>query len=207
MQKLDLAKKYKAYYTAKPIPEIVQIEKVRFVSITGKGDPSDVVFAGRVQALYTVAYSIKFVCKARGEDFIVPKLEALWWFDNEKYDVLTIEEAPAIIPRSEWEYRLLLRMPDFVSDKDIASAVTTAAAKKALAAIKEVTAFTLEEGNVVQILHIGPFDKEPETLKVLGEFMKTNRLQHNGLHHEIYLSDFRKTAPAKLKTILREPVK
>jgi hypothetical protein len=206
MEKLDLVKKYKAYYTAKTVPAVIDIEKAQFLSVTGQGDPSSVLFAEKIQALYSVAYTLKFACKSQGKDFAVPKLEGLWWFDTGKYGLPSLEEAPRQIPRSEWNWRLLIRMPDYVSEGDVAGACDAVKNKKALPYADEPELFILHEGKVVQVLHVGPFDEEPRTLAKLRDFMEAHKLAHAGLHHEIYLSDFRKTPPAKLKTILREPV-
>lgn len=206
MSKLDLTKNYKAYYTAKTKPELVNIEPAQFISITGKGDPAGKDFSDRIQALYTVAYTIKFIFKAQDKDFTVPKLEALWWFDEKKFGQPSMAEAPLKIPRSEWEYRLLIRLPHFVSEKEVVEAKKIVLPKKQLTLANEVALFKMEEGKCVQMLHIGPFDKEPETLTKMFEFISSQQLGKNGLHHEIYLSDFRKVPPEKLKTILREPV-
>jgi hypothetical protein len=111
------------------------------------------------------------------------------------------------IPRSEWEYRLLIRLPDFVTKKDVEKAIESVTAKKDLPLAKDLEFFEMNEGKSVQMLHVGPFSTEPESLKVIEVFINENKFERNGLHHEIYLSDFRKTKPEKLKTILREPVK
>jgi len=205
MEKPDLSKEYKTYYTAKTKPELVTIEKAYFLSICGKGDPSAPAFAERIEALYTTGYTIKFAFKARGKDFVVARLEGLWWYDQERYGGLTMNEAPVKIPREEWEYRLLIRMPAFVSEQDVVSAVDVAQ-KKGIALASDISFFELEEGKCVQMLHVGPFDKEVETLQVMKGFMDEKGLRQNGLHHEIYLSDFRKVEAGKLRTILREPV-
>ncbi|MBO9151782.1 GyrI-like domain-containing protein [Chitinophaga sp. GCM10012297] len=207
MEKLDLAKQYKSYYTAKTKPELIDIEKAQYLSLTGKGDPSARAFADRIQALYATAYTIKFIFKEQGKDFVVPKLEGLWWYDEERFAALSFDETPAVVPRSEWEYRLLIRMPDFVSRQEVASAIDAVVSKKNIRLAKAITLHEMTEGKAVQMLHIGPFEKEPDTLKQLLEFTQARQLQKNGLHHEIYLSDFRKTSSDKLKTILREPVK
>ncbi|MNQ00865.1 Bacterial transcription activator, effector binding domain [compost metagenome] len=207
MSKLDLTKTDKIYYKAKTTPEIVFIEKANYISLTGKGDPSGKDFSEKIQALYTTAYVIKFMQKAMNNDFVVPKLEALWGFDNEKYASVSMDEAPQKIPRSEWNYRIMIRMPDFVTQEQTEEAIMIAVNKKQNALAKTIEFFEMEEGKVIQILHIGPFETEPQTLKKIQEFSTENNLLQNGLHHEIYLSDFRKTAPEKLKTILREPVK
>lgn len=207
MQKLDLTKHNKSYYTAKPKPELVTIEKAHFLSIEGKGDPSSEGFSNHIQALYPVAYTIKFKYKEQDKDFVVAKLEGLWWFDEEKYKGATIDTAPKLIPRSEWEFRLLIKLPNFVNESDVNDAKEIAIAKKENPLINEVNFIEMEEGKCVQMLHVGSFDSEPESLKKIEAFMNENGLERNGKHHEIYLSDFRKVAPEKLRTILREPVK
>jgi hypothetical protein len=207
MSKLDLTKLYKTYYSSKTKPEVVIIENAQYISITGKGDPNGEDFARNIETLYPVAYAIKFMYKASNQDFTVAKLEGLWSFDMAKYSHLTMDEAPKKIPRSEWNYRLLIRMPDFVTQDLIHSAIQNTIVKKKSDKFKAIEYFTLNEGKSVQMLHVGPFSTEPESLKVIGDFMSQNKLEHSGEHHEIYLSDFRKTPPEKLKTILREPVK
>ncbi|MCF0073286.1 GyrI-like domain-containing protein [Dyadobacter sp. CY261] len=207
MEKVDLTKQFKSYYNAKSKPELTHIEKAHYLSIQGKGDPSGEDFAQKIQALYPVAYALKFAFKAKGKDFIVAKLEGLWWYDENLYSGISIADSPKTIPRSEWEYRLLIRIPDYVGRTDVESAIANSLEAKGLAKIREVSFFEMEEGDVVQMLHLGPFNTEPETLVKINDFITANSLQRNGLHHEIYLSDFRKTSPDKLKTILREPVK
>lgn len=206
MTKLDLTKEYKTYFTAKAKPHLVEIEKANFISISGKGDPSGQPFLQNIQALYPVAYRIKFAFKAKNKDFVVSKLEGLWWFDEERYPNKTIATSSTDVPRSEWEYRLLIRLPNFVTREDFDIAVT-AGVEKNVPFVKQLDFFTMEEGTCVQMLHVGPYSTEPETLEEIGKFMEANKLKRNGVHHEIYLSDFRKTKPERLKTILREPVK
>lgn len=206
MEKLDLTKKYKTYYNAASKPEIVDIGPARYLSLTGSGDPSGEDFANRVGALYPVAYAIKFRCKARGNDFTVAKLEGQWWFDHAAHPGLTMADAPAKVPRSEWSYRLLIRLPDFVTDEDIAAGIA-AAKEKGVSLAADIQPFEMHEGKSLQMMHKGAFSREGETLAVMHDYMVAHNLTHNGLHHEIYLSDFRKTAEDKLKTILREPIK
>jgi hypothetical protein len=206
MEKLDLTRKYKTYFTAKTKPELVTIEEAHFISLPGKGDPSAPAFSQNIEALYSTAYTIKFMYKAQNNDFTVSKLEGLWWFDENKFPGKNIKTAATDVPRSEWEYRLLIRMPDFVSARDIEAAKQTVVAKKNIQLAAQVEHFIMNEGKCVQMLHVGPFSTEPESLLQIGAFIEENKLGRNGLHHEIYLSDFRKTSPEKLKTILREPV-
>ncbi len=206
MKKLDLTKAYRAYYSARTTPELLVFPQATYLSITGQGDPSASLYAEKVQTLYAVAYGVKFGYKAAGKDYGVAKLEGLWWYDTRHFENVTMHEAPQKIPRSEWCWRLLIRVPDYVEDTALPQAVEVVARKKLLAMAHTVERYTLPEGRVVQMLHVGPFDKEPETLAQMASFMRTNHLQKAGCHHEIYLSDFNRTPPEKLRTILREPV-
>ena len=207
MLKLDLAKRYTSYYTAKATPEIVQIEKAQFMCLQGKGDPNAHTFTVDIEALYSTAYALKFACKADNNDFTVAKLEALWWFDTDGMPEVNMYNAPTLIPRSEWEYELMIRLPEFVHEEMLETAREKTFNKKQNERIKEIRFKEIEEGKCVQILHIGPFATEPVSLKLMDNFMRSHQLSQNGKHHEIYLSDFRKTASEKLRTILREPVR
>lgn len=204
-KKIDLTKTHRPYYTATTTPTLITFPQAQYLSITGEGDPASPVFTEALQNLYPVAYTVKFMCKDAGNDFTVPKLEGLWWFDG-NYEHLSPAETPLHVPREAWRWRLLLRMPDFVTPQLAEQAISTATTKKKLSHPDKVSFFTLNEGKCVQMLHIGPFDREPETLREMQTFMQTQGLNKNGHHHEIYLSDLRKTVPQKLKTILREPV-
>jgi len=207
MEKLDLTKRYKACYTAANKPQIVELEPAQYLSILGKGDPSGADFAERIQALYATAYAVKFHYKGEGKDFSVPKLEGLWWFDEARFGSPFVSAAPQQVPRSEWEFRLLLRLPEFVEKSVVADCAKKVAEQKGIALAAQVQFFEMTEGKCVQMMHIGPFSTEPDSLVQLQAFCEENGFAQNGRHHEIYLSDFRKTAPEKLKTILREPVK
>jgi hypothetical protein len=207
MEKLDLTKQFKKYYSAKPYPEVLEFDEVQYISIEGKGDPSGKSYLERIQSLYPVAYSIKFACKAIEKDFVVPKLEGQWWFDDQIYKNITIESAPTEVPRSEWQWRLLIRMPQFVTEDIVEDAKELVLKKKPNTFVEDVKFFRLNEGLVIQILHSGPFSDEPLTLKEIDKFSKENGFEKAGLHHEIYLTDYNRTSPDKLKTILREPVR
>jgi hypothetical protein len=207
MELLDLTKTFKTYYTAKAKPEVVDIAPASFLSVTGIGDPSGEPFAEKIWALYSTAYTLKFFSKALQRDFKVPKLEGLWWYDEEKYPGADMAETALVVPREVWNYRLLIRMPDYITAEDVREAAEAVVGKKGIQLAEEVHLFEMEEGRCVQMLHVGPFSKEAETLRQMMQFMSENNLVKNGLHHEIYLSDFRKTSEDKLKTILREPVK
>ncbi|MBI3135086.1 MAG: GyrI-like domain-containing protein [Bacteroidetes bacterium] len=204
--KTDLTKTDKKWYKASTSPEIIHFDKACYLAIDGKGDPSGAEYANDLRALYAVAYALKFKHKEQQQDFVVAKLEGQWSFDEKKYGYPQMDAAPLLIPRSEWIYRSLIRLPEFVSAKSVREAVSQVLAKKDIPAAEKVHFFELPESYFVQILHLGAFEKEPDTLKKLKAFMDEKEFVKNGLHHEIYLSDFRKTAPEKLKTILREPV-
>ena len=169
------------------------------MAIEGKGEPAGEIFVSKVEALYPLAYGIKNICKEKNNDFGVPKLEGLWWVEG---------NSPALeVPRSEWHWKLLIRMPEFVTRKMILSVQPEVTKKKKNDLIREISFEKIAEDKCVQIMHIGPYSTEPETIKILMEFMDKNGLFVNGLHHEIYLSDPRKTEPSKMKTLIRYPVK
>ncbi len=175
METLDLTKAYKAYYTAKAKPEVIEIEPAQFLSITGMGDPSKKAFSENIQALYSTAYTLKFCLKALQKDFKVSKLEGQWWFDETKYKSNSMTETALNVPRDVWEYRLLIRMPDFITEDEINAAANTVILKKGILLAKEVKLFKMKEGKCVQMLHVGPFSKEIETLKQMELFMNENK--------------------------------
>lgn len=197
--KLDMAKEFKAYYTAKANPELVEFKEVKFLTILGKGEPGGDEFSSKVEAMYSLAYVVKNICKKQERDFTVPKLEGLWWVES---------DMPALeVPRKEWRWKLLIRMPDFVSLDTVEKAKEDVFKKKGIELIKEIKLEEINEGKCVQVLHIGPYSTELENIGKMRDFMNKNDLVENGLHHEIYLSDPRKVMPEKMKTILRQPVK
>ncbi len=206
MEKLDLSRAYKNYYKATAHPELVDIAPAQFISITGQGDPGGADYAARLEALYSVAYTLKFRFKNQGQDFVVAKLEGLWWFDEERYKGIPMAETPGRVPREEWFYRMMIRIPDFVTEADVQEGIRAVTAKKTVPGIDAIEFYTLHEGKCVQMLHVGPFDQEPRSPALMLELMSARGLRRNGLHHEIYLSDFRKVAPERYRTILREPV-
>jgi hypothetical protein len=197
--KLDLVKEYKTYYTAKTNPELVEFNEIPFLAIVGKGEPGGEEFTSKIEALYSLAYGAKNIYKKQGKDFAVPKLEGLWWVNSDK---------PALeVPREEWKWKLLIRLPDFVTLEVFEKTKEEVFKKKRLELIKEIKLEEIKEGRSVQVMHLGPYSIESETIEKMRDFMKKNDLVENGLHHEIYLSDPRKMAPNKMKTILRRPVK
>ena len=146
--KLDLTKEYKSYYTAKTTPEIVEIEKGKFLTIEGKGAPDGDEFQVKVGALYSLAYGVKMLMKKEDKDFVVAKLEGLWWVDSDK--------PYTEVPREEWMWKLLIRQPEFVTSEIVEKARQEVKKKKKLELVNEVKFEKMKEGKCVQILHIGP---------------------------------------------------
>jgi len=199
--KFDLTKEYKTYYTAKTTPEIVEIEEGQFLTIEGKGAPGGDEFQAKVGALYSLAYGVKMLMKKQSKDFTVAKLEGLWWVDSDK--------PYTEVPREEWRWKLLIRMPEFVTSEIVEKARQEVIKKKKLELVNEVKFEKMKEGKCVQILHIGPYSTEPESIAKMEKLMEEKNLVKNGFHHEIYLvmAYPRKVPDEKLKTILRQPVR
>ena len=197
--KLDLTNEYKTYYRAKTSPEVVEFGEIPFLTIEGKGEPGGREFTSTVEALYPLAYGVKNICKKQGKDFGVPKLEGLWWVESDR---------PALeVPREDWRWKLLIRLPDFVTSKMVEKARNEVFKKKGIELVKEIKFEKIKEGKCIQILHIGPYSTEPESLAKMRKLMEQKNIVESGLHHEIYLSDPRKVTPEKMKTIIRQPVK
>ncbi len=203
MQKTDFKKEMKAFYqpSAKEFA-IVDVPAMRFLMVDGKGDPrSAQSYEEAIAALYSVSYPLKFASKKQlARDYVVPPLEGLWWAD----DMMAFVEDR----RDDWKWTMMIMVPDWIAPSMIDEAVEAAKAKKDLPALTLLRHEMFEEGRCVQILHIGPYSEEgPVLARLHDEFMPANGLTYNGRHHEIYLGDPRKTAPEKLKTVLRQPVR
>ena len=198
MAKLNLTKALKAFYTSSTEPNVVTVPAGRFLTIVGRGAPGGPVYQQKLEALYAVAYGVKFKAKAEGNDFVVSKLEGLWWFDD---------PTATDVPRDEWNWKLMIRQPEFVTPDMAAQAKPEAHAKKKMDAVLEVEFETYDEGLSAQILHLGPFADEGPTIARLHEFIRASGHRPHGLHHEIYLSDARKVPPDKLRTIIRQPMR
>jgi hypothetical protein len=197
--KFDLTKEDRVYYTAKTVPQIVELSEVSCLAIEGGGAPAGGAFTEAVQALFPFAYGVKGICKKDGRDFTVAKLEGLWWVESGR---------PALeVPPREWRWKLLIRLPDFVTSENVEKARSDVMKKKGIALLKDIKFEKMNEGRCIQALHIGPYADEPETIARMRKMMEENNLVENGLHHEIYLSDPGKTPRQRLKTILRQPVR
>ena len=199
-EKLDLLKKHKEEYAKPKEPTIIKVAKAKYLALEGKGAPGGPEFVNGVGAMYGAAYSIKMKSKQAGRDYKVAPLEALWWGTKDEHNFF--DE-----PRETWNWKLLIRTPDFITDKQLKEAVTAAASRGKDAAVSRVRLETITEGRCVQVLHKGPYADEPATIAAMDAFAKQQSLVRNGHHHEIYLTDPNRTAPEKMRTILRQPVR
>ncbi|WP_328475695.1 GyrI-like domain-containing protein [Actinoplanes sp. NBC_00393] len=193
--KIDFKKTLDGYQARQGRFRFLDVPELRYLMIDGHGDPnSSPAFAEAIQTLYPVAYKLKFASKQDlGRDYVVPPLEGLWWADD-------MESFTAARDKSRWDWTLMLMTPDWISQDMFATAVERAGKQG-------VRLESLSEGRCVQTLHIGSFDDETKVLAELhDEFIPGQGLRMTGKHHEIYLSDFRKVAPEKQRTILRQPV-
>ncbi|MDO6484367.1 GyrI-like domain-containing protein [Shimia thalassica] len=205
MEKLDFKKVDKAFYTGKAgVWDMLDVPAWSFIMMDGQGNPNGPSYARALAALYPVAYAIKFASKAVGNDYVVPPLEALWWAENP--DAFTQNR------RDEWQWTVMLRVPETVTRDAFERGQGAAAAKlekkkQDVSAISELRLATLSEGCCLQTLHIGPYtDEAPVLANLHDRVMPDLGVTFHGLHHEIYLSDPRRTDPQKLKTLLRQPV-
>ena len=200
MGKLDLRKELKEFYSARKKPSIVDVPEGVFLRYSGRGAPEGEVYQNALQALYGLAYTIKFKCKKEDRDFSMMALEGLWWWDD--LSVFTLADAP---PREEWNWISMIRMPDYV-DEGLLQEVRADVREKRGKAVDDVKLESFHEGLSAQILHIGPFSEEQPTVDRLNGFIEEQGYKLRGHHHEIYLSDFRRTRPENLKTIIRHPI-
>ncbi len=203
--KIDLFKQHKDEYVARKKPVLITARPARYLAIEGRGEPGGEEFQARVGALYAAAFTLKFTSKGEGRDYVVCKLEAVWWADR-RDDPTSADRDLSGVPQEQWRWRLMIRTPDFVGDSDLSAAAEKILAKGKCPEIVDVRLQELEEGRCVQMLHVGPYEDEPETMAVMRGFAGEQGLTFAGRHHEIYLSDPRRVEPARLRTILRMPV-
>jgi len=204
MGKIDLKKEMKNLYTssAKEVT-LVEVPGMDFLMADGAGDPNTSPdFPAAVEALYSLAYTLKFmVKKGQGIDYAVLPLEGLWWAeDMEAFALETMD-------KNRWQWTLMIRQPEVVNPELFGQALEQVKKKKPLPYLARVRWESYAEGLSAQILHVGPFAEEHTTIKRIHDFVRDQGYRLAGKHHEIYLSDPRKTAPEKLKTIIRQPVK
>lgn len=209
MMAFDFKKEYKEFYLAKNKPQIVTVPPMNYIAVRGTGDPNEErgAYKTAIAVLYAVSYTIKM--SKLGDhridgyyDFVVPPLEGFWWQDG--------VQGVDYTNKASFHWISVIRLPDFVTQEDFEWAVAEATRKKKLdCSIAEF--MTIDEGKCVQIMHIGPYDDEPATVAVMDQYLGANGYENNfsltRMHHEIYLSDARKIAPEKWKTIIRHPIK
>ncbi len=203
MDKIDYKKDEKAFYLPPAKPVRVTIPKMKFFMISGTGDPNtSKTFSDALQALYSLSFTVKMSPKSCSapegyREYTVYPLEGVWDMDDRADDFAELD-------KNLFRYTLMMRQPDFVSEEYALETIAAVQRKKALPLLSEVTFGEIEEKDCVQIMHIGPFDDEPASFRKLADFLAENGLSRTETaHREIYLSDFRRTAPEKLKTVLR----
>jgi hypothetical protein len=202
--KVDLKRDQKHLYasSAKEVA-LVEVPAMNFLMADGTGDPNaSPDFQAAVEALYGLSYALKFMIKkGQGIDYAVLPLEGLWWAeDMEAF-------APETMDKNRWQWTLMIRQPEYVNPALFGQALEQVKKKKTLPYLARVRWGTWHEGLSAQILHIGPFSEETATIQKIHAFIKEQGYDFNGKHHEIYLSDPRRTAPGKLKTVIRQPLK
>ncbi|KAA5838380.1 GyrI-like domain-containing protein [Saccharopolyspora hirsuta] len=200
--KTDFKKTLDSYRAQRGRFRVLDVPGMQYLMVDGHGDPNtSPVFAEALEALYPVAYKLKFASKQDlGRDYVVPPLEGLWWAED-------MNAFTAARDKSRWDWTMMLMVPEWIDRTMFATAVERAGAKNPPTRLADVRLEPLSEGRCVQTLHIGSFDDEADLLAQLhDEFIPANGFRMVGKHHEIYLSDFRKVAPEKQRTILRQPV-
>ena len=202
MTKIDLKKKEKEfYYPSTNEVSVVDLPEMKFLMIDGQGDPNtSQEYQDAMETLFPVSYKTKFISKKESQDYVVMPLEGLWWTDN--MDEFSIAD------KSSWKWTVMIRQPDFVGKSMIDRAMKELEKKKDIPARSKLRLETFQEGEAVQIMHIGPYgEAEAPAVNKLQEYIENKGYQLRGKHHEIYISDMRRTKPEKLKTVIRQPFK
>ena len=205
----DYKKEYKEFYMPKNKPEIIDVPEMNFIAVRGIGNPNEEggAYKEAIGLLYGIAFTIKMSKKGSHEiegyfDYVVPPLEGFWWQEG--------IEGIDYTKKADFHWISVIRLPDFVTKEDFDWAVAEAEKKKGTD-FSKVEFLTIAEGMCVQCMHIGPFDDEPETVAKMDQFLEENGYENDfsegRLHHEIYLSDARKVAPEKWKTVIRHPIR
>lgn len=205
----DFKKEYKEFYMPKNKPEIITVPKANYIAVRGKGDPNEVggAYQQAISVLYAVAYTLKMSYKTDHKiegffEYVVPPLEGFWWQDG--------KDGIDYTDKASFNWISVIRLPEFITQKDFEWAVETATKKKKLDC-SSAELMTIDEGLCIQIMHLGPFDDEPATIALMDEYLDkngyVNDITNTRLHHEIYLSDARRVVPEKWKTVIRHPIK
>ena len=199
--KTDFKKTLPSYKVKPGQFDIIDVAPMNYLMISGGGGPTSTAYAEAIQTLYPVAYTLKFASKQElQKDYVVPPLEALWWADD--WEVFTTK-----FDQSQWLWTAMLLVPTWITDALFRAALEKVVKNSNPPSLDRIRLETLHEGTSVQTLHLGPYSDEGPTLKQMhDQFIPENGLKMHGKHHEIYFNDFRKTAPEKLRTILRQQV-
>lgn len=207
----DYKKEYRDLYLPETKPMIIDVPKMLFIMVDGKGNPNTcAAYQNAIEALYGLSYTIK-MSKMTGTqpegyfDYVVPPLEGLWWLESESFDGLRVTD------KDKFCWTAMIRQPEFVTGEVFLKAKEALLKKKPHIDASAARLVQYTEGKCAQVMHIGPYDNEPETIAQLAAFILASGFQNDifGVrkHHEIYLNDPRKTAPEKLKTVIRHPIK
>lgn len=200
-KKIDLKKEFKQFYNPKTNPQIVEIPKFQFLMIDGSGVIESPEFQSAIETLFAISFKAKFISKETLKfDYTVMPLEGLWWADDMNDFINNKKE--------NWKWTLMIMQPEQITKEIINSAIKETQKKKQIVNPGKIRFESYSEGYVAQIMHIGPFSEEHSNIMKLHKLIEENNGTFNGKidkHHEIYLSDFRKVEPTKMKTILRQP--
>jgi len=203
MKKIDFKKELKEFYNPpKNKPTIIEVPERNYIMISGVGNPNtSLEFQESIEALFSVSYNLKFMIKKSNHeiDYGVMPLEGLWWCD----DMTQF----SVHNKDIWKWTIMILQPDFITMEHFEDGVLKVKEKKGLSRVSDLQFSIYEEGLSVQMMHIGPFSTEDQTLAKMEELMAVEGFKKTGKHHEIYLNDFRKVNPEKMKTILRQPVR
>ncbi|MBM6589727.1 GyrI-like domain-containing protein [Brevibacterium sp. RIT 803] len=202
MDKIDVKKSMPSYRARRGSFELVEVPPLQYLMLDGHGDPnSSPDFASAIATLYPLAYSLKFFSRNElGRDYVVPPLEGLWWAE----DMSTFTSAR---DKTQWDFTLMLLVPDWLNRSHLDHAIAVATGRRPLPRLDDVRFDILREGTCMQTLHVGAFDDEAAVLDHMhSAAIPAAGFEMTGRHHEIYLSDLRRSAPEKLRTILRQPV-
>ena len=204
---LDFKKEYKDLYMPKDKPILIEVPAMKFATVDGRGDPNNNPrYEQAIELLYGLSYTIKMSMKKGSQpegyfEYVVPPLEGLWWVDEGEF---------SLDKRDNWKWTMMIRQPEFVNEVFFKWACEELAGKKPELPIKKAGFWTFDEGMCVQIMHTGPYSTEPETMMKVDAFIMQEGLRDSlgsgGKHHEIYISDPRKSKPESMKTVLRHPV-
>ncbi len=201
MDKIDFKKEWKHLYRPSSKDFVaVDVPPMQFLMIDGHGDPNTAQeYQEAVEALYAVAYKLKFASKKElGKDYVVPPLEGLWWTEN--------MEDFSVDDKGAWDWTMMIMLPEWVSEEMFEEALPQVKKAKNPPALPKLRLEVYAEGLAVQIMHIGSYDAEAPTIARMHAFIEEQGYEPAGKHHEVYLGDPRKVAPDKLKTVLRQPV-